>query len=91
MNQNKIDARQEELEAAVETMRCRLDDLEVQVELLRVGADDTPAEEGAMLTPGQWIHMFLEKSGPDRLLIVETIFLTIEVAKTCRFTHRQGD
>jgi hypothetical protein len=61
------------------------------MELMRAGADATPVKEDVMLTPGQWIHMFLEKSGPDRLLIVEAIFASLEVAKNCRFTHKAGD
>jgi hypothetical protein len=35
--------------------------------------------------------MFLEKSGPDRLIIVEAIFASLEVAKQCRFAHGKED
>jgi hypothetical protein len=81
----------DELHAQVEIIHDRQEELLAQVEQLRAGADDTPAEEGVMLTPGQWIHMFLRQDTETRLRIVETIFADLEVAKTCRFAHTTGD
>lgn len=85
------DERVYELEAQVETIYDRQEELGAQVEALQAGADGTPVEEGVMPTAGQWIHIFLGKTGPGRLEMIENMFTVLEVATHCKNFHGTED